>query len=112
MVITDPRSPITNFRHLGPIDIGADRLPENGLARRGPRALRARDGAVDPLARLAPVGHRQRIFPPEPMRYVGARIIREALIRRDDALDAGRRPSWFLRAVARLPGLLGYRFEH
>ena len=70
------------------------------------------DGAVDPLARLAPVGHRQRIFPPEPMRYVGARIIREALIGRDDALDAGRRPSWFLRAVARLPGGLGYRFEH
>jgi len=116
----------------GPIDIGADRFPEmgsrdggrvhyaHGFAGNGtgPSRLAGRvlaalvDGAVDPLARLAPVGHRQRIFPPEPMRYVGARIIREALIRRDDALDAGRRPSWFLRAVARLPGLLGYRFEH
>ena len=70
------------------------------------------DGGEDPLARLALVGRRQRIFPPEPMRYVGARLIREALIRRDDALDAGRRPSWPVRAVARIPALLGYRFEH
>lgn len=116
----------------GPIDIGAERFPEIGSREggrvhyahgfagngTGPSRLAGRvlaalvDGGVDPLARLAPVGHRQRIFPPEPMRYVGARLIREALIRRDDALDAGRRPAWPVRTMARIPGLLGYRFEH
>lgn len=116
----------------GPIDIGADRFPEIGSVEggrvhyahgfagngTGPSRLAGRvlaalvDGGDDRLARLALVGHRQRIFPPEPMRYVGARVIREALIRRDDALDAGRRPSWPIRAVTRIPSLLGYRFEH
>jgi len=38
--------------------------------------------------------------------------VREALIREDDALDAGRRPSWLFRAVARLPRLLGYKLGH
>ena len=116
----------------GPIDISADRFPEIGSREggrvhyahgfagngTGPSRLAGRvlaalvDGGDDPLARLALVGHRQRIFPPEPMRYVGARVIREALIRRDDALDAGRRPSWPVRLVTRIPSLMGYRFEH
>jgi glycine/D-amino acid oxidase-like deaminating enzyme len=116
----------------GPIDITADRFPEIGSRHggrvhyahgfagngTGPSRLAGRilaalvDRPSDPLARLAVVGRTQRPFPPEPMRYVGARIIREALIRRDDALDAGRQPSWPLRALARVPGLMGYRFEH
>jgi glycine/D-amino acid oxidase-like deaminating enzyme len=115
----------------GPIDINAERLPEIGsqLGGRvhyahgfagngtGPSRLAGRilaalvDGGTDPIARLAIVGHRQRIFPPEPARYLGARIIREALIRQDDALDRGRRPSWLLRLVARVPRLMGYRFD-
>ena len=116
----------------GPIDISADRFPEigsrdggrvhyaHGFAGNGtgPSRLAGRilaalvGGGTDPVARLAMVGRRQRPFPPEPMRYAGARLIREALIRRDDALDAGRRPAWPLRALARVPSLLGYRFEH
>jgi hypothetical protein len=52
------------------------------------------------------------MLPPEPFRFIGARLIREALIRRDDALDAGRTPSFPVRTLARVPGLLGYRFEH
>jgi hypothetical protein len=39
-------------------------------------------------------------------------MIREALIRRDDALDAGETPGLAVRAIARVPGLMGYRFEH
>ncbi|HEY7451134.1 MAG TPA: hypothetical protein VIA02_01280, partial [Candidatus Limnocylindria bacterium] len=70
------------------------------------------DDPNDPLARLPLVGRRQRILPPEPFRFVGARLIREALIRRDDAYDAGRTPGLAVRAIARVPGLLGYRFEH
>lgn len=115
----------------GPIDISADRFPEVGsrLGGRlhyahgfagngaGPSRLAGRilaalvDGGTDPVAQLPFVGRRQRQLPPEPMRYVGARLVREALIRRDDALDAGRRPAWPLRAIARVPSLLGYRFD-
>ncbi|MDQ5840201.1 MAG: FAD-binding oxidoreductase, partial [Chloroflexota bacterium] len=116
----------------GPIDITADRFPVIGSrdggrvhyaygfsgngagpARLAGRVLAALvDDPYDPLARLAMVGRGQRILPPEPFRYIGARLIREALIRRDDALDAGRRPGLVVRALARVPSLLGYRFEH
>ncbi|MGH2484049.1 MAG: NAD(P)/FAD-dependent oxidoreductase, partial [Candidatus Limnocylindria bacterium] len=116
----------------GPIDITGDRFPVMGSrdggrvhyaygysgngagpARLAGRVLAALvDDPSDPLARLALVGRRPRILPPEPFRYVGARVIREALIRRDDALDAGRRPGLVVRALARIPSLLGYRFEH
>lgn len=112
----------------GPIDITADRFPVigsrdggrvhyaygfagNGV---GPSRLAGRvlaalvDNPYDPLARLAFVGHRQRILPPEPFRFIGARLIREALIRRDDALDTGRQPGLAVRALARVPALLGY----
>ena len=116
----------------GPIDITADRFPEigtqhggrvlyahgfagNGVgpARLAGRILAARiAGGDDSIADLPFFGRRQRPLPPEPFRYVGARAIREALIRQDDALDAGRRPGLLTRLVARLPGLLGYRFKH
>jgi glycine/D-amino acid oxidase-like deaminating enzyme len=116
----------------GPIDITADRFPEigsrhggrihyaHGFAGNGvgPARLAGRTlaglvaGVRDPLAAHAMVGHRQRFLPPEPFRYLGARAIREALIRQDDALDAGRTPSGLVKLVAGLPGLLGYRFRH
>ena len=70
------------------------------------------DGAEPSLAALPFVGRRQPFLPPEPIRYIGARMIREALIREDDALDAGRRPAWFLKLIARIPRLFGYRLGH
>ena len=116
----------------GPIDISAERFPEIGSRHggrvhyahgfagngAGPSRLAGRilaalvDEPADPLARLPIVGHRQRAFPPEPLRFIGARLVREALIRQDDALDAGRRPSLVVRALSRLPRLLGYRLGH
>jgi glycine/D-amino acid oxidase-like deaminating enzyme len=116
----------------GPIDVSGDRLPlvgsldggrvhyahgysGNGV---GPAHLAGRilaalvDGGTDPIARLAIVGHRGRRFPPEPFRYVGARLLREALIRVDDAEEAGRRPAAPLRLLTRLPRLLGYELGH
>ncbi len=116
----------------GPIDITADRFPEigaqhggrvlyahgfagNGVgpARLAGRILAARiAGNDDPIAGLPLFGRRQRFLPPEPFRYFGAKAIREALIRQDDALDAGRRPGLLTRIVARVPSLLGYRFRH
>jgi glycine/D-amino acid oxidase-like deaminating enzyme len=116
----------------GPIDITGHRFPEIGSRDggrvhyaygfagngAGPARLAGRilaalvDDPSDPLARLPLVGRRQPILPPEPLRFIGARLIREALIRRDDALDAGRRPGIVVRALSRVPSLLGYRFEH
>ncbi|MGZ6256766.1 MAG: NAD(P)/FAD-dependent oxidoreductase [Candidatus Limnocylindria bacterium] len=116
----------------GPIDITADRFPEigsthggrvlyahgfagNGVgpARLAGRILAARIArGDDPIASLPIFGRRQRFLPPEPFRSVGARVVREALIRQDDALDAGRRPGLLTRLVTRVPGLMGYRFEH
>jgi glycine/D-amino acid oxidase-like deaminating enzyme len=116
----------------GPIDITGHRFPEiasshgghihfaQGFAGNGagPARLAGRilaalaTGANDPIARLPIVGRRQPLLPPEPIRFVGARIVREALIRQDDALDAGRRPAWYLRLIVQLPKLLGYRIGH
>lgn len=116
----------------GPIDISSDRLPAIGSLHAGrvhfahgysgngvgPSRLAGEilaalvDGGRDPIARLAVVGARARGFPPEPFRYVGARMIREALIRKDEAEDQHRRPGILTRLVARVPRLLGYRIGH
>ncbi len=116
----------------GPIDISSDRLPAIGSRHGGrvhfahgysgngvgPSRLAGRilaalvDGGDDPISRLAIVGARARHFPPEPFRYVGARLIREALVRRDEAQDHGRRPGPLVRLVTRVPRWLGYRFGH
>ena len=116
----------------GPIDITADRFPEigsqhggrvlyahgfagNGVgpARLAGRMLAAQiAGGDDRVASLPLFGRRQRFLPPEPFRYIGARVIREALIVQDDALDAGLRPGLLTRLIARVPSLLGYRFRH
>lgn len=116
----------------GPIDISSDRLPAIGSLHRGrvhfahgysgngvgPARLAGRilaalvDGGQDPIARLPIVGARARRFPPEPFRYLGARMIREALVRKDEDEDHGRRPGLLVRSVARLPRLLGYRMGH
>ena len=116
----------------GPIDITGHRFPEiasshggtihfaHGFAGNGagPARLAGRILAAlvtdptDRLARLPIVGRRQPLLPPEPIRFIGARMVREALIRQDDQLDAGRRPAWYLRLIAQLPRLLGYRIGH
>ena len=117
----------------GPIDITGHRFPEiasshggrvhfaHGFAGNGagPSRLAGRILAAlaagridDPVATLPFVGRRQPFLPPEPFRFIGARMIREALIREDDALDAGRRPSLLVKAIARLPRLLGYKLGH
>ena len=49
-----------------------------------------------------------RAFPPEPLRYLGARAIREAIVRREQAEESGRRPNPIAKAISRLPRRLGY----
>jgi len=113
----------------GPIDVSPDRLPIIGATHGGRvhhahgysgngvgpahlagRILAARvGGSDDPVGRLAIVDRAVRRFPPEPIRYVGARVVREALIRRDEVSDRERRPGPIVRLLVRLPRLLGYR---
>ena len=113
----------------GPIDVSGDHLPRfgtlpgrrvhygfgysgNGVApsHLGGRILAALAlGADEPLTRLPLVGRRVRGFPPEPFRYIGARILREAMVGREDREEQGRRPAWWLRELTRLPRRLGYR---
>ena len=113
----------------GPIDISPDHLPTFGTLSGGrvhygfgysgngvgPSHLGGRIlaglvlGTDDRWTRLPVVGRRLRRFPPEPFRVVGARVLREAMVRREDAEEAGRRPSSLVRELSRLPRRLGYR---
>jgi glycine/D-amino acid oxidase-like deaminating enzyme len=111
----------------GPIDISADHLPFVGsLGERvhygygysgngvGPTWLVGRIlaglalGRSDEFTSLGLVGTRPRRFPPEPFRSLGAAAIREAIVRRELAEEAGRRPAWVVRQLSRLPRRLGY----
>jgi glycine/D-amino acid oxidase-like deaminating enzyme len=112
----------------GPIDVGADHLPRfgtlpggrihfgfgysgNGVApsHLGGRILAALTlGSDEPVTRLPLVGGVPRRFPPEPIRYLGARVLSEALIRREDSEEDGREAGWALRQLTRLPRRLGF----
>ena len=114
----------------GPIDISADHMPWFGSIRGRPihyghgysgngvapavvggriLAARAVERADDPaLALPLAQGRPPRAFPPEPARYVGARLIREATVRRESMEEGGREAGSFLREVSRLPRRLGY----
>jgi glycine/D-amino acid oxidase-like deaminating enzyme len=112
----------------GPIDVSADHLPRIGALAGGRvhfafgysgngvapshlagRILAARVlGSDEPVTRLPLVDGVPRSLPPEPFRYLGARILREAIIRREDGEEEGKRPAWWLRELTRLPRRLGY----
>jgi glycine/D-amino acid oxidase-like deaminating enzyme len=113
----------------GPIDITSDHLPVfasvagrpihyghgysgNGVAPAvvGGRILAALalDRTDDPVLALPLVGTLPRAFPPEPLRYVGARVVREAIVRTELAEERGERGSRLLRGVSRLPRRMGY----
>lgn len=113
----------------GPIDIASDHLPMfasvpgrpihyghgysgNGVA---PSVLGGRILAAlalrrvdDPALALPLVGAVPRSFPPEPFRFAGARVVREAIVRTEEAQERGEPGSKVLREVARLPRRLGY----
>jgi glycine/D-amino acid oxidase-like deaminating enzyme len=56
----------------------------------------------DDWARSPLVDRRANRLPPEPIRYIGAHIVREAVRRKEAAELAGRRPKALARALARL----------
>ncbi len=73
-------------------------------------ALATGRGRDDEDASLPIVGDRAtpRAFPPEPLRGAGARIFRAAMVRREEAEEAGRAPSPVIREITRIPRRLGY----
>ncbi len=113
----------------GPIDITADHLPfveslaggrihaghgfsGNGV---GPSrvvghalAALATGSRTDPAAGLPFVGHRPRRFPPEPARYLGARLVREAIVRREQQEEQGRMADPLLWLISTMPRRMGY----
>lgn len=113
----------------GPIDIAPDHLPAFGTlpGRRvhwghgfsgtgvGPTWLGGRILAAmaqgrldDPVTRLGLARPHWRRFPPEPFRFLGARVIREAIVAAEQRDDLG----WYvpppLRWLVRLPRAMGY----
>ena len=69
-------------------------------------------GRQDEFSSLPLVGFRSKRFPPQPFLYLGAKLTLEAILRTDDAWEAGRSGSRLLEAVARLPRRLGYNLGH
>ena len=82
---------------VGPSYLGGEILARLALDRRDARTA------------LAIVEPGRKLFPPEPLRYVGGSLIRRALISKDAAEDEGRSPSSATAFVASLPRRLGLR---
>ena len=82
---------------VGPSYLGGEILARLALDRRDERTA------------LAIVEPGRKLFPPEPLRYVGGSLIRRALISKDAAEDEGRSPSSATAFVASLPRRLGLR---
>ena len=71
-------------------------------------AALALERTADPVLALPLVGVLPRRFPPEPLRYAGARVVRESIVRTEAAEERAVRPSRLLREVSRLPRRIGY----
>jgi hypothetical protein len=54
------------------------------------------------------VNRKPKLFPPEPLRSIGAAVVRRAIIAKDTAEEQGRHPNPIASAIARLPRKMGY----
>ncbi len=59
-------------------------------------------GRTDEWSQCALVDRAQRLFPPEPIRFIGGQVVREAVIRKERAEGADRRASWLAVQLAKL----------
>jgi glycine/D-amino acid oxidase-like deaminating enzyme len=66
-----------------------------------------RDDRYSSLALVEPAGALTKI-PPEPFRFIGGTVIREAIGRKEAAEAEGRRPGPFVSAIAAVPRLIGF----
>jgi glycine/D-amino acid oxidase-like deaminating enzyme len=65
-------------------------------------------GVEDEHTTLPLVGLEPKPFPPEPIRSVGAALAQEAIVRKDESEDQGRRANPLVEQMARMPRRLGY----
>lgn len=109
----------------GPIDVAPNRLPVYrsrgdlhagwgftghgvGPSHLGGRILSGLAlGVRDEVTALPLVGPPVKLFPPDPARFLGGSLIREAFIRKDAADERGEPVGPLTRAVTKLPHLLG-----
>jgi glycine/D-amino acid oxidase-like deaminating enzyme len=111
----------------GPIDVSPTHLPVitplagntfaaagytgNGV---GPSHMVARALASlaldrrDEHARLPLIDPSPQRIPPEPLHWLGGELIRRALLSKEEAELAGRRPSKLSSVIARVPELIGF----
>ncbi len=113
----------------GPIDVSSTHLPTfgslesnanlyyalgytgNGVA---PSHLAGRvladliTGADTEATRLPMVNQKPRLFPPEPLRSIGASVFRRAIIAKETAEERGVRPNPLASVIARMPRRLGF----
>jgi glycine/D-amino acid oxidase-like deaminating enzyme len=82
---------------VGPTYLGGEILARLALDRRDERTA------------LALVEPDRKRFPPEPFRYAGGATIRRALVAKDAAEDAGRKPGPAVSLIASVPRRLGLR---
>jgi len=75
---------------VGPSVIGGKILASLALGRRD-------EWGTSPL-----INRSQGHFPPEPVRFVGAHLVRAAVARRERAENTGRRAGWLVRRIAAL----------
>jgi glycine/D-amino acid oxidase-like deaminating enzyme len=112
----------------GPIDVSPTHLPTFGSLEPGnlyyalgftgngvaPTHLAGRviadlvTGADTDSTRLPMVNPKPRVFPPEPLRSIGAAVVRRAIIAKDTAEERGRRPNPLMSAIARMPRRMGF----
>jgi glycine/D-amino acid oxidase-like deaminating enzyme len=112
----------------GPIDVSPTHLPSFGSLEPGnlfyalgytgngvaPSNLAGRViadlvvGADTDSTRLPMVNRKPRLFPPEPLRSIGAAVVRRAIIAKDTAEETGGRPNLVMSAIARTPRRMGY----
>ena len=112
----------------GPIDVSPTHLPTFGSLEPGnlyyavgytgngvaPSHLAGRviadlvTGADTDSTRLPMVNRKPRLFPPEPLRSIGAAVVRRAIIAKETAEETGRRPNPVISAIARMPRRMGY----
>ena len=112
----------------GPIDVSGDHLPRFGTLTGGgvhyalgysgngvaPSHLAGRVlaglvlGSDEPLTRLCLVGPPPHRLPPEPFRYLGAQVIRRAIMSREAREMQGRGAAWWLRQLTAVPRRLGF----
>jgi len=70
-------------------------------------AVLEREDRYSALAILQPTGSLTRI-PPEPFRWIGGTVIRQAIGRKETAEAEGRKPDPVSSLIARIPGLIGF----